>query len=183
MPDPYARPFVCSGSPLACRVFVVGLNAATRLNQPFWEFWSDATGFDRDAFMKRYDELRPKSGARPRIERIVNEMPRGVCLETNLFCIPTKKAADLRREHRKPDVFEYLFDAIKPAVVYVHSNAPIEFFRARTGCGDFNTAVRSVVWKEHQFRLFGTPGPIWRMSLENAQAIGRILANEATRSQ
>jgi hypothetical protein len=50
--DNHARPFVCHGSPLECRVFVVGLNAATRLDQPFTAFWSDETGFDRDAFSR-----------------------------------------------------------------------------------------------------------------------------------
>jgi len=29
--DPHSRPFVCTGSPLECRAFIVGLNAATRL--------------------------------------------------------------------------------------------------------------------------------------------------------
>ena len=41
----YARPLVCEGSPLKCRSFIVGLNAATRLSNPFLCYWSNSTGF------------------------------------------------------------------------------------------------------------------------------------------
>ena len=43
--NPRARPFVCDGSPLQCRSFIVGLNAATELTQPFDAYWSNVTGF------------------------------------------------------------------------------------------------------------------------------------------
>jgi hypothetical protein len=48
------RPFICDGSPLRCRLFIVGLNAATILKRPFLDFWSDGGGLDRDAFMMEY---------------------------------------------------------------------------------------------------------------------------------
>jgi hypothetical protein len=48
--NPYARPFVCTGSPLNCRSFIVGRNAATRLSKPFKSYWSDQDGVDRKAF-------------------------------------------------------------------------------------------------------------------------------------
>ncbi len=60
-------------------------------------------------------------------------MEPGVCLETNLYSIATAKASELGERDRNPAVFEFLFDAIKPSVVYVHSNAPIRFIQEPTG--------------------------------------------------
>ena len=40
------RPFVCDGSPLTCRVFIVGINPATSMTTDFWQFWRAGTGFD-----------------------------------------------------------------------------------------------------------------------------------------
>ena len=40
------RPFVCDGSPLDCRVFIVGFNPASALDEDFWKFWDPSIGFD-----------------------------------------------------------------------------------------------------------------------------------------
>jgi hypothetical protein len=86
--DCHARPFVCTGSPLECRSFVVGLNAATRLDT-FSAYWSDSTGFCREKFKTDHGQERSGRGNRPRIEAIAEKIE--PCLETNLFAIPTKK--------------------------------------------------------------------------------------------
>jgi hypothetical protein len=91
MHEPGLRPFVCHGSLLACEVFIVGFNPATAMDQPFWEYWSDETGFDKPRFMRDYLQKRglaePK-GVRARIERIVAELPIGFALETNICSRP-----------------------------------------------------------------------------------------------
>lgn len=41
------RPFVCDGSPLACKVFVVGLNPASEMDGNFWDYWDSSRGSDK----------------------------------------------------------------------------------------------------------------------------------------
>ncbi len=79
--DARTRPFVCSGSPLACRSFIVGFNAATTLKNAFATYWSDESGFDRAAFDADYGATRSRHGNRPVIEAISAHI--GPCLETN----------------------------------------------------------------------------------------------------
>ena len=52
------RPFVCDGSPLDCRVFLVGINPATEMSGNFWDFWDDDSGFNKEKWRERYDEER-----------------------------------------------------------------------------------------------------------------------------
>jgi len=97
--DPYVRPFVCTGSPLDCRSFIVGINAATRLNT-FSSYWSNIDGLCRKKFEADYDKVRSRRGNRPVIEAIAGKI--GPCLETNLYAIPTKKAKQLTNDDRLP---------------------------------------------------------------------------------
>lgn len=76
MPHPHVRPFVCVGSPLQCRAFVVGFYPATQIDAPFWHYWSDQSGFDKQQFMRDYLQKRGLTsprGVRARIERIVHQ--------------------------------------------------------------------------------------------------------------
>jgi hypothetical protein len=123
---PYARPFVCTGSPLSCRSFIVGLNAATRLHNPFTSYWSDQEGFDREAFDRDYATARSRKGNRRPIEAISRQL--NDCLETNLYAIPTKKARDLTAKDRASPIIEYLIQTIRPKLVFVYSGEPIAFF-------------------------------------------------------
>ncbi|HEX5727165.1 MAG TPA: hypothetical protein VFX98_16930, partial [Longimicrobiaceae bacterium] len=56
------RPFVCEGSPLACRAFVVGSHPATMLDADFWEFWEPGYGFHKDAWLRAYEAQRLREG-------------------------------------------------------------------------------------------------------------------------
>ena len=95
--DCCARPFVCTGSPLECRSFVVGLNVATRLRNPFSSYWSDDTGFDRKRFEDDHREERSRRGNRPRIEAIAKEIaPELVLVHSN------EPVRFFRRENRVP---------------------------------------------------------------------------------
>lgn len=172
-----SRPFVSDGNPLQCRVFIVGINSATLVNTDPWHYWSDDGGFDKSAFMFDYLKTRKLSGARPRIEAIVEQLPSNWSLETNICSVPTKRAADLRPGDRGTAIFQFLFEAIRPDLVFVHSKKPIEFFRRATGCEDFQQAPQTAEWCGHRFALFGRPGPIWTMKIEDARALGRVLAS------
>lgn len=173
------RPFSCSGSPLSCQVFIVGFNPATRLDKSFWEYWKDDLGFDKESMMVDYLKKRGRVepvGVRARIERIVRQLPPGVCLETNICSTPTKKAVQLTRENRTTDIFEHLLRSIRPKLVYVHSDEPIKFFKQFTD-KDFYSGVPQIVnWESQEFILLGTPGPLFRMSFDAASDLGQRLA-------
>jgi hypothetical protein len=154
--DQYMRPFVCTGSPLECRSFIVGLNAATQLREPFLSYWSDDRGFDRRKFNHDYLVTRRRRGNRPRIEAIAEQL--APCLETNLYATPTSKAKQLTKDDCDAPIISYLFAAIKPAAVFVHSDEPIHFFARQTGCSEFTSAVKQAVWQGHKFWLYGRPG-------------------------
>src|SRR4051812_21191901 len=117
MHEPEVRPFVCHGSPLTCRVFIVGFNPATAMDEPFWHYWTDDQGFDKPTFMRDYLQKRgltePK-GVRARIERIVAQLPPRMALETNICSKPTKTAAELSRDDRTTGIFRFLLETIQP---------------------------------------------------------------------
>lgn len=177
---PGLRPFVCDGSPMGARVFVVGFNPATTMDQPFWHYWSDETGFDKLRFMRDYLEkrgLQEPQGVRARIERIVAQLPRGTVLETNICSLPTSTAAELRRDHRTTRVFRFLLETIRPGIVYAHSNEPVRFFEDLTSRQGFDTGDGlEVSHGDQRFRLLATRGPLFRMGYADAEGLGRRLA-------
>jgi len=172
--NPNARPFVCTDSPLACKSFIVGLNAATCLNHPFSSYWSNETGFKRAKFDRHYTDIRHRKGNRPVIEAISCEIK--PCLETNLYATPTRRAKHLAQGDRICPIIEYLFFAIKPRLVFVHSKEPIRFFQRVTGCDDFTSKVTQARWDGHEFLLFGRRGPLYTLGVKKGAACGHELA-------
>jgi hypothetical protein len=110
----HVRPFVCDGSPLECRAFIVGSHPATALDIDFWEFWEPGRGFLRDEWDARYREARKQLGkaevspTRERIERISKAALPVRCLETNVE--PTARG-------REPHVLDFLLESVRPTVV------------------------------------------------------------------
>lgn len=175
LPSPYARPFVCDGSPLTCQAFIVGENAATRLEQPFVTYWSDESGFLLDRFQRDYLATRDSiKGARPRIERISGAI--APCLETNVYATPTPKARNLTAADRKHPIIEFLFEAVKPRLVFAHGKTAVDFFAQATGAQNFTEDVQRSRWHGHDFLLYGRPGPLWRMGFDEATALGTRLS-------
>jgi hypothetical protein len=129
------RPFVCNGSPLDCKVFVVGFNPATRMNADFWHFWRSGLGFDRAAWFAEYKadrQHRPLdpgkkhrsvlSNSRRVMEWVIEEAAPIAILETNIFALPTKRAKDLPPGDRDTSPFDLLMERIEPKVIVVHGN-------------------------------------------------------------
>ena len=170
--DDHSRPFVCNGSPLKCHAFIVGLNAATRLHEPFSSYWSDEAGFLLKKFSDDYP--RRRRGNRPVIESISRELQ--PCLETNLYAKPSKSARNLTEADRKYSVIEYLFCAIRLRLVFVHSNEPIEFFKSRTGSLDLGCEAKPARWHGHEFLLSARPGPLYILGTKGGSILGRRLA-------
>lgn len=176
---PNERPFVCTGSPLTCSVFLVGFNPATRLEIPFWSFWDNGLGFNRERFIQVYESARSVEGVRKRLNEMVPCFPPGSVLETNICSEPTKKAADLKPQDRRTEIFLFLLKSIRPKVVFLHSNEPIKFFR--TLLDD-----PAVALPHHQLvktSALGSPitvcaseGPLWRKKVSDAVAVAKTLA-------
>jgi hypothetical protein len=113
---------------------------------------------------------------RARIGEIVAQMPAGTVLETNICSMPTRKAADLRRNDRVTEIFRWLIETIKPNVVYAHSNEPIEYFKQLTGCCEFDQGTpKCCTYAGHRFSLIATRGPLYRMGFSAARGLGNTL--------
>lgn len=125
-----AWPFLCEGSPLECRVFLVGLNA--RSSTPFWEFWG-TEGFDKQAWLAEYLRREKTLGkTRRQIEILLESLSPIKCLETNLYTAVSPRLAELPRKLRTTDVFEFLLSTIRPTVVFAHGKKVRKHFQRLT---------------------------------------------------
>ena len=174
MPNPMARPFTCVGSPLECRIFIVGLNPATQLGQPFFSrYWDDGYGFDRDIFEGDYLSVRKKRGVRPRIEALVKGASPVPCLKTDIYAVPSRKASQLKPSDKNTDIIEHLLKVIRPCGVLVHTKEPIGFFQELSGsteiCGDSPAVVK--IYGQPTF-VWGLPGPLWQRKVSDMEEMG-----------
>jgi hypothetical protein len=146
-PQHYFRPFVCDGSPYDCKIFIVGFNPATEMCKPFWDFWKDESGFDRNMWFENYklDRLsRPlKSGklrrlavssTRRNIDRIVSGASPIKVLETNIYTDPTSTQRDLPTRSKNTGVFCFLLFELNPSVILLHGNKSRESFEEEYDC-------------------------------------------------
>lgn len=169
------RPFVCDGSPMDCRVFIVGFNPATTLSTDFWQFWVPNQGFDKSQWFDSYREdrrtqpLKPGkkrrneiSNTRRVLEWVLDAAFPVRCLETNLYATPTAQAADLHSHQRYTAVFDFLVNAIKPRIIVTHGKAVEMHVRS------FNRTVR-IISVSHFSRGW---------SQENARKLGLRLKEE-----
>jgi hypothetical protein len=52
-----ARPFLCHGSPLRCKIFIVGINPARHVGKSFFSFWDPSYGLRKEKFIKELEQL------------------------------------------------------------------------------------------------------------------------------
>ncbi|WP_432454888.1 hypothetical protein ACRRS0_05390 [Agarivorans sp. QJM3NY_29] len=139
------RPFVCTGNPLECKVFIVGFNAATEMKAQFWNFWSKDYGFDKkvwfDTYVKERAEKPLKEGKTRRlkvsrtrscIELITGALLPEQALETNLYITATTRANELKKESMDPSTFSFLLSTIKPKYLLVHGKEVKTYFENLT---------------------------------------------------
>jgi hypothetical protein len=163
------RPFVCDGSPLDCRVFIVGFNPASASERDFWDFWNPKTGFDKPAWFRNYLQERarcplkpgktrrnPVSNTRRVIEWIVSEASPVKFLETNIYSAPTEEAKDLAVHQRLTAPFDFLLDEIKPSLIITHGKEAADYLRMRTPSASvMNLSHLSRGWSESRARELG----------------------------
>ncbi|MBV7547277.1 hypothetical protein KW849_13360 [Pseudomonas sp. PDM26] len=138
------RPFVCDGSPLGCRVFIVGLNPASASERDFWEFWDCETGFNKRAWFESYLAERAKrplkpgktrrnpiSNTRRFLDWVISSAADTRILETNIYASPTEDAKDLTGSMRRSRAFDFLVETLKPRLVVAHGNDAVDHMRAK----------------------------------------------------
>lgn len=130
------RPFVCDGSPLNCKVFIVGFNPATDTSADFWDFWNSDDGFDKSAWRAAYWRERqnlPNTTSRSRsvIDLIVEEANPVKILETNIYAKATKRAVDLPSKQRLTAPFDFLIESIQPRVIVAHGKKAQEYLEGK----------------------------------------------------
>ena len=129
------RPFVCDGSPLDCKVFLIGNNPATKMSTDFWDFWDSEYGFHKSAWYEAYKADRqgePKSTSptRERINRIVENASPVKILETNIYAAPTKKKADLNLEQQTTEIFTFLLKTIRPQIIVPYGKKAVQYVQS-----------------------------------------------------
>lgn len=127
------RPFVCDGSPLACRVFIVGFNPATHADGDFWDNWVTGVGFAKERWHQAYLTHRrdrplapgkkrrlPISPTRRRLMWIEEEARGTRILETNIFASASATKAELALQDQCSRPFRFLVETIDPNVIVAH---------------------------------------------------------------
>jgi hypothetical protein len=163
------RPFVCDGSPLECKVFIVGLNPASALSQDFWSFWRRDIGFDKSQWFEAYKSERATrplalgktrrqavSNSRRTIEWVVSEVGAALCLETNIYAAATEDYQSLAVAQRTTAPFDFLLQTIAPSIVVVHGKDAEAHVRSKVpNCKIIPVDHFSRGWSEAKARDLG----------------------------
>jgi uracil-DNA glycosylase len=123
---PAVRPFVCDGSPLECRAFIVGSHPATRAAAEFWRFWDDGEGFRRGEWLTASCAAHAPGPTRRLIERVVAAAAPVRCLEANVTGTPGTESRDAA-------VFELLLGEVRPRAILAHGREAAGYLAARFG--------------------------------------------------
>ncbi len=186
------RPFVCEGSPLKCKVFIVGINPATQMDDDFWSNWNDNEGFLFQEWFKKYQETKEKtpkknkkavSPTRNMLNKI-KEILKCPILETNVYPVATEKANLLKKEDKKTDIFRYLLENIEPQFIWIHGDKAIEAFNKEFSQEivkiDIKRAkvedIKDVKIGERQIKMIATQHLSYQFSIENAQKIANFIS-------
>ena len=130
LPSPISRPFVCDGSPLDCRIFIVGTNSARKVEKPFWSLWSNSGGLNRNKLIRELERIPGGlTKTRKNIEIVAQAAGPEITLDTNIWLKPTPTVADLPKEDKNTDVIEYLLKIIRPRIVLAHGGKAKKFFK------------------------------------------------------
>ncbi len=177
---PEARPFLCEGSPIGAEVFLVGINPGT--STPFWPYWRLPYGCYKNEWIQAYLKSHKRFKiTRARIERLVAVLDQVKYLETNVYFRYTPDADSLPKDLRDIAVFRYLFQTLKPTVMFVHGDTSITCIEyiigRRLARGQFTSVsyrdIEVDVLTGPHFRCNSSTNPEKGWIKERVDAIGR----------
>lgn len=129
------RPFICSGSPLNCKIMMVGYNPAREVNLDVFDadIWHDDIGFDRESFAEHYDIASYNDDLqwnRNHIfqQNLIDEISNHPVIETYLYSVITAKKTLLSPQHKHTHVFDWLYSILKPVLVITQNIDVIKYF-------------------------------------------------------
>ncbi len=176
LPSSISWPFLCDGSPLKCRIFIVGTNPGAKVEKPFWSFWTDSRGFKRAEFIRELTQLDGGlKQTRKTVENLVDAAGQKVTLDTNVYSCWSPRAKYLTAEEKKTDVFEYLLHSIRPRIVLAHGDEAKQFFRKR-GITLMEDRLRPINLDGLKIELLSRRHLSYQTSYAEARKIGRALA-------
>ena len=176
LPGRTSWPFLCRGSPLTCRIFIVGVNPARQVEEPFWSFWTDSRGFRKKEFVRELEELPGRlTRTRKYIEIFTAAAGTKDTLETNIYPYATKRVRDLTAEQKRTDIFEYLLHTIKPRIVLACGDEAKQFFSER-GITLVEDRLKSINLDGLRIKLLPRKHLPYHTSHEEARKIGQKLA-------
>lgn len=120
-----AWPFVCEGNPYESQIFLVGINPATPIDIPFWEFWDDNYGMNMEKYLDNHKKVNEGEFGKTR-KRIMMKFRDPLerngmrILETNIWTEYAKEAESVR--NKNIDVLEFLLRELNPKIIVVHGN-------------------------------------------------------------
>ena len=176
LPSDISWPFLCDGSPLKCRIFVVGSYPARKIEEPFWGFWDDTHGFKRAKFIKKLEDLTGGlTRTRRYLEIVVDAAGPSDTLETNIYPYEKLKAMDSTAEHKRTDAFDYLLHTIRPQIILAYGSEAKKFFRNRSIAFEENR-LNTINLDGLRIKLLPRQQLSYRTSHEKAREIGWTLA-------
>lgn len=151
------RPFVCTGSPLACEIMMVGFNPSRNVDVELFDprIWNDETGFDREQFVEYYDlagyQQDESKWSRNHIfqQNLIDELPTYPVLETYLYSSITPKKGMLSNEQRRTDIFDWLVDIVQPKLIVTQNSDVSKYFERITGQILTRNAFNTVNYRDH----------------------------------
>lgn len=124
----------------------MGINPGT--DTPFWPYWRLPHGCHKDEwiqdYLRRHSRFKP---TRARIERLLQSIAPVKSLEANVFCQYSPEESSLRAEARDTRVFDYLFEVLRPRVMFIHGASGIahmeQVFKTALPQGQFRTVTHN----------------------------------------
>ena len=182
------RPFVCSGNPYHCKIFIVGFNAATEMEAEFWDFWSTHDGFNKEKWLETYiseraaKTLKPGktrrnkiSATRQRIEWLVASSAPIQCLETNIYSKATPTKQELSNHEMDSSVFEFLLKEIKPQILFSHGVDARKHIELLSNSEIAENEITEVIIFNTKTKILSMPHLSRGWSKEKTKGIGQYL--------
>lgn len=149
------RPFICSGSPLNCKIMMVGYNPAREVNLDVFDadIWNDDMGFDRESFAEHYDIASYNDDLqwnRNHIfqQNLIDEISNHPVIETYLYSVITAKKTLLSPQHKHTHVFDWLYSILKPVLVITQNIDVIKYFEREANKTFVRNTFNAIIYRD-----------------------------------